>query len=331
MHWGYSARQCIIDNTNLARLRGTGKRAVIVPEMAAFAESYRFEFLCHEVKHSDRKAGEERSFRTVETNFFPGRRFQDLEDLNRQAFQWATVRWYHRPIGKTGLIPAKAFEHEREYLIQLPDELPAPYCSHERDTDQYGYASFQGNYYWVPGSKCEAVKLLHYADRVKIYQQRQCVAEYRLPAHGVKNARFAPEGQPLPRHQPRHRKRDSSQEEKRLRALGPDVVAYLEYAWKSAGIQRHRFLRELFALSRQVPEPIFVRTLQRARRYRVLQTQSLHRIAWFCMTQSDQHLEERKCPASPPQTGQHPRNAGDRDLPVRTPAQTGPETHHVSV
>ena len=33
--WGYAAGQCIIDNTNLARLRGTGRNAVIVPEMAA--------------------------------------------------------------------------------------------------------------------------------------------------------------------------------------------------------------------------------------------------------------------------------------------------------
>lgn len=40
MFWGYAARQCIIDNTNLARLRGSGKQAVIVPEMAAFAERY---------------------------------------------------------------------------------------------------------------------------------------------------------------------------------------------------------------------------------------------------------------------------------------------------
>ena len=34
--WGYCARQCIIDNTNLARLRGTGAQAVINPEMEAF-------------------------------------------------------------------------------------------------------------------------------------------------------------------------------------------------------------------------------------------------------------------------------------------------------
>lgn len=40
MYWSHSAGQCIIDNTNLARLRGTGKRAVIAPEMAAFSKRY---------------------------------------------------------------------------------------------------------------------------------------------------------------------------------------------------------------------------------------------------------------------------------------------------
>ncbi len=36
--WGYTAPVCIIDNTNLARLRGTGKNAVIVPEMKQYAK-----------------------------------------------------------------------------------------------------------------------------------------------------------------------------------------------------------------------------------------------------------------------------------------------------
>lgn len=62
MHWRHSAGRCIIDNTNLARLRGTGKRAVIAPEMAAFSKRYGFRFVCHEIRHSDRKAGNERSF-----------------------------------------------------------------------------------------------------------------------------------------------------------------------------------------------------------------------------------------------------------------------------
>jgi hypothetical protein len=35
--------------------------------MEAFAKQYGFVFRCHEIKHCNRKAGEERSFWTVET------------------------------------------------------------------------------------------------------------------------------------------------------------------------------------------------------------------------------------------------------------------------
>jgi transposase len=290
MFWGYAAQQCIIDNTNLARLRGTGKRAVIVPEMVSFAERYGFKFLCHEIRHANRKAGEERSFWTVQTNFLPGRTFESLEDLNQQALEWATDRLYHRPVSKTGLIPAKAFEHERGYLTKLPCHLPAPYFGHERGTDAYGYIAFEGNYYWIPGTKRADVKLLQYADRLKIFQDRTCVAEYPLPTDGVKNERFSPEGQPQPRHMPKNRKRNSQQEEKRLRTMGPDVEAYVDYAIKTPGIQRHRFLRELFALSRQLTDTVFVQALGRALRYRIVHIETLRRIAWFCTSQGDQRL-----------------------------------------
>ena len=288
--WGYAAMQCIIDNTNLARLRGSGKQAVIVPEMASFAERYGFQFLCHELRHANRKAGEERSFYIVETNFLPGRSFESLEDLNRQAFDWATVRMDHRPMSKTRLIPAVAFEHERRFLTELPAQIPAPYWSGDRDTDEYGYVAWEGNYYWVPGTKREEVKVLRYADRLKIYRQRTCVAEYPLPADGVKNAHFSPEGQPPPRYLPKHRSRGSQHEEQRLRALGPEVAAYVDYALQAPGIQRHRFLRELFALSRHVTPSVFVETLSRALRYRVVHLETLRRIAWFCMSQGQQSL-----------------------------------------
>jgi len=92
--------------------------------MEAFAKSYGFRFICHAPKHSDRKAGEERSFLTVETNFLPGRTFESLADLNRQALEWSTVRMEQRPQGKPGLIPAQAFEYERGFLQQLPRICP---------------------------------------------------------------------------------------------------------------------------------------------------------------------------------------------------------------
>jgi transposase len=285
MHWGYAAPQCIIDNTSLARLRGTGKNAVIVPEMKAFGEQRRFKFVCHEKGHSNRKAGEERSFWTVETNFFPGRTFESLEDLNRQAFEWATVRMHNRPTD-TGLIPAKAFEYERGYLLELPRHLPAPYLIHERGTDQYGYTAFDGNYFWVPGTDRNDVKLIEYSDRLKIYLNRQCIAEYPLPADRVKNQRFSPKGMPAPRHQPNNRKRPTVEEEKRLRAISPAVSGYLDFVLKKAGgIQRHRFIRELFALSGRMPDSVFIQSIERALRYQITSIETVERIAVLHMTQ----------------------------------------------
>jgi hypothetical protein len=128
----------------------------------------------------------------VETNFLPGRTYQNLEDLNRQAFEWSTTRLDHKPQGKAKLIPAKAFEHERAYLISLPAHLPAPYKLQGRGTDAYGFMSFEGNFYWVPGTRCDEVTVLEYSDRLKIYQAGQCLVEYPLPPDGVKNGQFAP-------------------------------------------------------------------------------------------------------------------------------------------
>lgn len=286
MFWQHAAPVCVIDNTNLARLRGTGKNAVIVPEMEAFAQQYGFRFLCHEINHANRKAGEERSFWTVETNFLPGRHFQSLEDLNQQAFQWATVRMEQRPVAKSRLIPAQAFDHERHCLVQLPTHLPAPYLVHDRDTDQYGYAAFDGNYYWVPGTRREEVKVFEYADRVKIYQHSQCVAEYAIAADGIRNHVFSPAGMPRPARQPNNRKQPAQEEEKRLRAMSESVDGYLNFALH-AGVQAQRFLRELFALSRRVTAAVFIETIERALRYRISDIETLRRIARLSISQQE--------------------------------------------
>jgi hypothetical protein len=288
--WGCAARQCVIDNTNLARLRGTGSLAVIVPEMEAFGKQYGFEFLCHELKHPNRKAGEERSFWTVETNFLPGRSFQSLEDMNHQGFEWATVRMYHRPVSKTHLIPAKAFEHERTYLVALVPHLPAPYLVHGRGTDQYGYVSFSSNFYWVPGTRRDEVRVLEYAEQVKIYRTGELLAEYALPADGVTNQLFSPAGLPKPRHEPKNRRKPTVEEEKRLRAMGEVVGAYLDFALKPMGNERHRFLRDIFRLAQQMTSTLFIRTVERALKYRITTVETLRRIALMHMTQGVEML-----------------------------------------
>jgi transposase len=285
MFWGCAAGQCVIDNTNLARLRGLGKNALIVPEMAAFARERGFVFLCHELGHANRKAGEERSFFTVETNFLPGRQFQDLEDLNRQALEWATVRLENRPQGRAGLIPAAAFEHERAHLAELPAHLPAPCREHQRDIDQYGYVAFDANFYWVPGTGRGPVKLLEYSDRLLIYQNRELLIEYPLPSAGVKCQSFSPDGQPAPRRRSKNRRRPTEEEEKRLRAIGRPLEAYLDWALEEKGLARHGFLRKLFALSRKMAPELFLKTVERAHKYRISDFDTIERIALLHITE----------------------------------------------
>jgi hypothetical protein len=277
--WGYAAPLCIIDNTNLARLSGSGKSARITPEMEAFGRRYAFRFECHEIGHADRKAGEERSFRTVETNFFPGRTFETFEDLNGQAHQWATVRMEKRPQTKARIVPAEAFLQEKPHLVAVPEGLPAPYLAHTRAIDQYGYVAFDRNYYWVPGEGRGEAQVLEYADRLEIYQGRKLGCSYRLPADGVRNQRFSPEGMPKPQHGPRNCKRPTAEEEARLRVLSPSVAAYLDKTLAPRGIQRHQFVRKLFGMSRRMTTDLFVRSVERALRYGVGDLETIERIA----------------------------------------------------
>lgn len=292
MFWGYAARICVIDNTNLARLRGTGTNAVMVPEMADFAREHGFQFMCHAPGHANRKAGEERSFWTVETNFFPGRHFVSLEDLNRQAFEWTTVRMEHRPQGPSRIIPAEAFAKERPLLVTVPAHLPAPYLRLERRIDQYGYVALGDNYYWVPGKGRGNVHVFVYSDHLKIYRNRECVMEYALAGDGVRNERISPPGLPAPPHQPNNRKRPSEGEERRLRTLAPAVHDYLDFALVTkSGVARHHFVRELFALSQRMTERLFVETVQRALHYRITDLGTLRRMARLAAQQGQMDLD----------------------------------------
>lgn len=284
-HFGRSAKDCIIDNTNLARLRGTGKNAVIVPEMEGFAKQYGFRFVCHEKGHCNRKAGEERSFWSVETNFLPGRSFEDDEDLNQQALDWSTVRMDNRPVKGSGLIPAKAFEYESAFLSAIPPHVPAPYLLHERGTDQYGFAVLDSNFYWVPGTGREDVCLHEYGEHVTIYRGREILIEYPLPREGVKNQRFYPEGYSRPRHAPKNRKKPTTEEEQRLRAIDATVAAWLDSTLPAGGVARHHLVRELFRLSQQMTSPLFVKSVARALQYRIGSVETIRRIAHMYMSE----------------------------------------------
>ncbi|ETR69470.1 MAG: integrase family protein [Candidatus Magnetoglobus multicellularis str. Araruama] len=291
MFWGYSAPICIIDNTNLARLRGLGKNAVMVPEMEYFAKHYGFKFICHEKGHSNRKAGNERGFFTTETNFFPGRDYINLSDLNQQAFQWATVRRANKPVSKSGLIPARAFEYEQAYLNKLPPHISPPYIELSRSIDQYGYIPVNSNHYWIPGLKRFEVKVLKFQDHIKVYHKREKLIEYELKPEDVKNEKVYPPGGPKPRYQSNNRKKTTAVEEKKLRTASKNINTYLNFALADrAGKAKHHFIRRLYGLFTKMSLDLFDKTIIRALRYNIKDTETIEKIAILLMRESNYRI-----------------------------------------
>lgn len=282
IHFGYVAGICVIDNTNLAVWYGTGSQAVFTPEMVSFAKNCGdFDWLAHEKGHSNRKAGKERNFFTVETNFFPGRTFKSLEDLNAQALDWAAVRYAKRPQSKTKLIPVELFEIEKPHLKKLPPYVEPPCLVHERVTNQYGYISFSANYYWVPGTSRETVKVIEYPDCIKIFKKREMLVEYALPAEGTRHKMTAPEGAKTNPYEVTKKTIPADEEEGKLRQIDTVVGEYLDFIKSENSVvrYRHKFIRALFFLSKKIEPTLFLKAIARALTYRVAHIPAITRIA----------------------------------------------------
>ncbi len=286
MFFKYSAKICVIDNTNLAVLRGTGSNAVFNPEMIKFAGSYGFEWLAHEINHADRKAGEERTFRTINSNFLPGREFHSFQDINIQVLNWATVRYARRPQSRTRLVPVELFEIEKSYLIKLPGYIMAPYQDHHRLLDQYGYIAFKANYYWIPKKSRRDVAFIEYSDTIKIFPKDNnnkplLSVQYQLPEADIRNKTFKPDGVNTNPYQPNNRKKPSHEEEKLFRDIGDICCDYVDFikSGQCKIAQKPRFIRDLYRLSKKITSSLMLATVERALKYHVTTIDGLLRIS----------------------------------------------------
>jgi hypothetical protein len=190
-------------------------------------------------------------------------------------------------VSKTKLIPAKAFEHEKASLKKLPPYVTAPYLVRERSTDQYGYASVNGNFYWIPGKTRFDVKILQFSSHIEIYHKRQKLGEYKIPADGIKNKRIAPDGGPVPKYHPRNRHKPTAGEERILRSAASEIDEYLNFALTMKGKSRHKFVRQLYSLHRKTSLVLFVKAVKRALKYRIKSVDTLDNIIRLILRQSN--------------------------------------------
>ena len=130
----------------------------------------------------------ERPFRYIRQDFFLGRTFRNLEDLNRQFEQWRTGIANPRVHATTNRIVDEAFAEEQPSLIPLPALAYDAVLTIERRVSQEGMVSVGGNLYSVPDTtRKRVVEVQNHPREVRIFEEGTLIA--RHPVLEGKNQR----------------------------------------------------------------------------------------------------------------------------------------------
>ena len=145
------ARVLLYDNLRSAVLERRGSAIRFHPTLLELSAHYRFEPRPVAPARGNEKGRVERAIRYIRGNFFAGRTWADLDDLNAQAAAWCDGPSAQRPCPEDPTrTVAEAFAQEQTHLIALPDH---PYPTEERLVVHVGktpYVRFDGNDYSVP-------------------------------------------------------------------------------------------------------------------------------------------------------------------------------------
>jgi transposase len=275
---GGTCKTCMIDNTHVVVLRGTGRDMVPVPEMLAFGERYNFVFRAHEVGDANRSAQVEAHFNYVEGNFIrSGRSFADFADLNQQAVAWCdhvNAKTSRRLHGSR----RELFAAESPRLQHLPLWVPPVYRLHDRIVDVEGYVSVQANRYSVPyqliGRRLEVRET---KDRIEIFHGPRLVASHARLLDPLDTRVTLTEHRP-PRGEGRSARHGCSVEEEMILKIEPQLGPYVAALKAKIGGQAVLPLRRLRRLLRDYPRESFLDAIRTALQYGLYDTERLERM-----------------------------------------------------
>jgi hypothetical protein len=258
--------RCMVDNTHVIVLSGTGADMVPVPEMAAFAERYGFTFVAHEKGDANRSAHVERGFDHFERNFLAGRSFTDFADANRQAREWCERinRQQRRAIHSSAL---ELFAKEQPHLVPRPAWVPEVYMLHHRVVDIEGYVHIDGHIYSVPWQLIgRRVEVRETKDRVVVYEGPRQVAQHPRVFAFEKTRTTDPAHRPPKGETGRIARQPTPDEAELLRAEAP-IPDYAKEVKARAGSRWPTALRRLAQMRRDYPANAFLAAVTSAAHY----------------------------------------------------------------
>lgn len=148
-HFGGVPRRILYDNAKVVRL-GTDAagRPIWHPVLLDLAKVLGFLPAVCRPYRAETKGKVESGIKYVKRNFWPGREFVDLDDLNRQALAWCREVGQRRH-GTTGQRPCDLRREEQLQPLPEPARL-APFLVARRRVQRDGFVAYEGVRYGVP-------------------------------------------------------------------------------------------------------------------------------------------------------------------------------------
>ena len=178
--WQGLPRVLLFDNLKSAVLERQGNAIRFHPTLLALSAHYRFEPRPVAVARGNEKGRVERAIRYIRDNFFAGRRWKNLDELNAQADDWCEgVSADRRCPENHDLSVREAFIQEQSNLLMLPDN---PFDTRERQVvraRKTPYIRFDLNDYSIPHQDVQKTLSVH-ADlqKVSILEGTKLLAEH---------------------------------------------------------------------------------------------------------------------------------------------------------
>jgi len=210
--FGGVPRTLVYDNLKSVVLTRRETEVTFNPQFLPFADRYGFRPLPTWPGEPHEKGLVERPIHYVKDNFWYGRKFASLEDLQAQGDRWRGTVCNVRIHSGLDERPLDRFELERTQLLTLPDE---PYQAEEilfAKASRWGYVRLDANDYSVPllfagrrlGARLDATSVRIYEQGHLVAQHPRCFGHHQvitIPEHQKRPWSVRKETRPL---QPSH-------------------------------------------------------------------------------------------------------------------------------
>lgn len=333
-YFGGAASRCMLDNSTVIIASGSGPSARPADEMRAFAARFGFEFVAHRVGDANRSARVERPFHHIENNFYAGRDFDDIDDVNAQLRGWCDrLNHAYRRSLKTSAVELLAVE--RPTLRPLPLHLPEVYDLHRRRVDVEGFINLHTNRYSVePRMIGRPLDIRETKDRVRIFDGHRLVVDHERRPYGAGERITHPEHRRSAARRRARKAEPPSAEEALLRRTDPVLGTLCDRLRKRYGGQARRPIRQLHRIFLDYPTEAVLKAARQAATYDLFDPGRIERIVlqviagdFFLLPDAVTHgdLSERSTSPTDPTLA----TATDTDTDTITDPQTITDPHTV--